>query len=45
VHELAIDEYDNIYGADISYQSQKWISDIWKMTPEGKLEYLLETHR
>jgi sugar lactone lactonase YvrE len=42
VHELAIDEHDNIYGADISYQSQRWISDIWKMTPEGKLEYLLE---
>ena len=42
VHELAIDEHDNIYGADISYLSQRWISDIWKMTPEGKLEYLLE---
>jgi hypothetical protein len=42
VHELAIDEQDNIYGADISYESQKWISDIWKMTPDGKFEYLLE---
>ncbi len=42
VHELAIDEHDNIYGADISYESQKWISDVWKMTPEGKLTYLLE---
>jgi sugar lactone lactonase YvrE len=42
VHELAIDEHDYIYGADISYQSQRWISDIWKMTPEGKLGYLLE---
>lgn len=42
VHELAIDEHDNIYGADISYLSQRWISDIWKMTPDGKLEYLLE---
>src|SRR5258705_7194695 len=42
VHELAIDEQDNIYGADISYESPKWISDVWKMTPEGKLTYLLE---
>ena len=42
VHELAIDSEDNIYGADISYVSQKWISDVWKMTPEGKLTYLLE---
>ena len=41
VHELAIDEHDNIYGADISYESQKWISDIWKMQPDGKFEYLL----
>ena len=41
VHELAIDSEDNIYGADISYVSQKWISDVWKMTPEGKLTYLL----
>jgi sugar lactone lactonase YvrE len=42
VHELAIDEQDNIYGADFSYESQKFISDIWKMTPDGKFEYLLE---
>jgi sugar lactone lactonase YvrE len=42
VHELAIDEHDDIYGSDISYESQKWISDVWKMTPEGKLTYLLE---
>src|SRR6267142_2869206 len=42
VHELAIDEQDNIYGADISYESPKWISDVWKMTPEGRLTYLLE---
>src|SRR6185436_6613718 len=42
VHELAIDEQDNIYGADLSYESQKFISDIWKMTPAGKFEYLLE---
>jgi sugar lactone lactonase YvrE len=42
VHELAIDSQDNIYGADISYVSQKFISDIWKMTPQGAFEYLLE---
>ncbi len=42
VHELSIDDKDNIYGADISYESQKWISDVWKMTPQGTFEYLLE---
>jgi sugar lactone lactonase YvrE len=42
VHELAIDEQDNIYGADLSYESQKFINDIWKMTPAGRFEYLLE---
>ncbi|HEV7799030.1 MAG TPA: hypothetical protein VGO73_12770 [Pyrinomonadaceae bacterium] len=42
VHELAIDGQDNIYGADLSYESQKFISDIWKMTPDGKFQYLLE---
>jgi hypothetical protein len=42
VHELAIDEQDNIYGADISYVSEKWVSDVWRMTPEGKLTFLLE---
>ena len=42
VHELAIDEHDNIYGADVSYELQKFIEDVWKMTPEGKLTYLLE---
>jgi len=41
VHELAIDAQDNIYGADLSYESEKFISDIWKMTPDGKFEYLL----
>jgi sugar lactone lactonase YvrE len=41
VHELAIDQQDNIYGADVSYESQKWISDVWSMTPEGKFTYLL----
>lgn len=44
VHELAIDEQDNIYGGDISYNpvTKTWPGDIWKMTPAGKLTYLLE---
>ena len=42
VHELAIDGQDNIYGADLSYESQKFIGAIWTMTPDGKFEYLLE---
>jgi hypothetical protein len=42
VHELAIDDQDNIYGADYSYESQKFISAIWKMTPDGQFQYLLE---
>ena len=44
VHELSIDERDNIYGADISYQpaTKAWISDVWKMTPEAEFNYLLE---
>ena len=43
VHELSIDGQDNIYGADISYESstKKWISDVWRMSPEGKFDYLL----
>lgn len=44
VHELAIDAQDNIYGADVSYEAatDKWISDVWKMTPDGNFTYLLE---
>ena len=42
VHELALDKDDNLLGADISYESQKWISDVWKMTPAGEFTYLLE---
>ncbi len=44
VHELAIDDDGNIYGADVSYNpaNQTWPSAIWKMTPEGKFSYLLE---
>jgi sugar lactone lactonase YvrE len=44
VHELAIDQEGNIYGGDVSYNpsTQGWPSAIWKMTPDGKLTYLLE---
>lgn len=44
VHELSIDNRDNIYGADLSYNpaTEGWISDVWRMTPEGRLTYLLE---
>jgi hypothetical protein len=42
VHELAIDREDNIFGADISYESKNWISAVWKITPAGELTYLLE---
>jgi len=44
VHELALDEQDNLYGADVSYEpaTKKWISDVWKMTPDGNLTYVLE---
>jgi len=42
VHELAIDDHDNVYGADISYVSDKWVSSVWKMTVDGNLTYLLE---
>ncbi len=43
VHELTIDDQDNIYGEDISYESatKKWISDVWKMTPAGALTYIV----
>jgi sugar lactone lactonase YvrE len=45
VHELSIDEEGNVYGADISYNPARktWPSAIWKMSPDGKLSYLLET--
>ena len=41
VHELSIDELNNLYGADISYESQRWITSVWKMTPAGELSYLV----
>jgi hypothetical protein len=42
VHELAIDAQDNIYGPDFSYEpaTQKYITAIWKMAPDGKFAYL-----
>jgi hypothetical protein len=42
VHELTIDAQDNIYGGDISYEGQKWVSDVWRMTSGGTSSYLLE---
>ena len=44
VHELSIDDRDNVYGADVSYNpsTKGWISDVWKMTPERTFTYLLE---
>jgi sugar lactone lactonase YvrE len=41
VHELAIDRNDNIFGAEVSYDSQKFISAIWMMRPDGTFKYLL----
>ncbi len=42
VHELAIDKDGNLFGADLSYESEKWISSVWKMTSQGQLTYLIE---
>ena len=42
VHELALDKDDNLLGADTSNDGSKWISDVWKMKPNGELTYLLE---
>lgn len=41
VHELMIDAQDNIYGADVSYRGEKWLSAVWKMAPDGNLSYLV----
>ncbi len=37
VHELAIDDADNIYGPDYSYEAanEKYFLGVWKMTPDG----------
>jgi hypothetical protein len=44
VHELSIDDQDNIYGPDFSYDpsTQRYISGVWKMTPAGEFTYLSE---
>ena len=38
VHELSIDDQDNIYGPDLIYDStrQKYLLGVWKMTPDGR---------
>ena len=43
VHELTIDDLGNVYGEDVSYEpaTTKWISDVWRMTPEGAFAYLV----
>lgn len=43
VHELSIDASGNVYGADISYKpvTEEWISDVWTMSREGRITYLL----
>ena len=45
VHELSIDGEDNVYGADVSYNpsTKGWITNVWKMRPDGKITYLLES--
>ncbi|MBV9957590.1 MAG: hypothetical protein JO360_04180, partial [Acidobacteria bacterium] len=37
IHELAMDENGNLYGADYSYEAetQSDVNAIWKMTPGG----------
>ena len=42
VHELWIDDHDNIYGPDYSYDAatQRFINGVWKMTPDGQQTYL-----
>lgn len=44
VHELFIDSEGIVFGADVSYEpaTQKWISAVWKMTPDGTLTWLQE---
>ena len=38
VHDLAIDDHDNLYGPDYIYDpgSEKYFLGVWKMTPDGK---------
>lgn len=41
VHELSIDDRDNLYGADLSYESGKWISSIWKISSAGDFSFIV----
>jgi hypothetical protein len=43
VHELNVDEQGNVYGAENIYEpaTKRFISAIWKMTPEGDSSYLV----
>ena len=38
VHDLSIDDQDNIYGPELIYDStrQKYLLGVWKVTPNGK---------
>ncbi len=38
VHELSIDDEDNLYGPDYIYEprTEKYFMGVWKMTPEGR---------
>lgn len=42
VHELALNKDGNLLGADLSYEAEKWISDVWQMSPAGGFTYLLK---
>jgi len=44
IHELAIDEGGNLYGADYSYEpaTREYINAIWRMTPAGGFSYILQ---
>lgn len=43
IHELTVDEAENLYGEDLSYEpsTQRYTTAIWKMTPAGGFSYVL----
>ncbi len=43
IHELALDDDGNLYGADYSYEpeTQSYIEAIWKMTPAAGFAYIV----
>jgi sugar lactone lactonase YvrE len=43
IHELTIDESGNLYGDELIYEpaTGRYISALWKMTPEGNFSYTL----